>query len=103
MTDAAAFAEDCRRADIIVTPLVAPARCDARLVIDRISLETSGAVMLERNGEAWSVYATRAIGEDRPWSPAPLVRMPHRRPGAAPTIDDPASLPAGDAEPVRLP
>ena len=106
VTDPAAFAEDCRRADIIVTPLVAPARCDARLVIDRISLESSGAVMLERNGDAWSVHPARATGEDRPWSPAPFVRMPHRprlRPGAAPLIDDSASLPTGEAEPVRLP
>ncbi len=106
VTDTAAFAEDCLRADIVVTSLVAPASCGAKLVIDRFSLEMTGAVSLERDGDAWSVRAARAVGEDRPWSPAPLVRMPHRprvRPGAAPATDDPASIPIGEAEPVRLP
>ena len=33
--DAEAFLEDCARADLIVTPLVAPSTCGAELVIDR--------------------------------------------------------------------
>ena len=106
VTDAAAFAEDCRRVDIVVTPLVAPAYCDAKLVIDRMSLESTGAVTLERDRDTWSFRTARAVGEDRPWSPAPVARKPHRprsRPGAMPAVDDPASLPTGEAEPVRLP
>ena len=106
VTDAAAFAEDCRRVEIVVTPLVAPSSCSAKLVIDRVSLETTGAVSLERDGDTWSVHAGRAVGEDRPWSPAPVVRVQHRpriRPGTAPAADDAVSLPTGEAEPVRLP
>ncbi len=106
VTDAAAFVEDCRRADLVVTPLVAPSRCGAKLVIDRVSLETTGAVSLEWDRDAWTVRAARAVGEDRPWSPAPIVRMQHRprmRPGAVPAGDDPVSLPMGDADPVKLP
>ncbi len=36
VTEAAAFAEDCRRARILVTPLVAPEPCAAALVFDRL-------------------------------------------------------------------
>jgi competence protein ComEC len=41
--DAAAFPEDCRRADVVVTPLAAPVDCSAELVIDRARLESHGA------------------------------------------------------------
>ncbi|HSG95580.1 MAG TPA: ComEC/Rec2 family competence protein, partial [Afifellaceae bacterium] len=39
----AAFVEDCRRADIVVTPLHAPDGCAARLVIDSRALARGGA------------------------------------------------------------
>jgi competence protein ComEC len=72
--DAAAFEEDCRRADIIVTPLFAPASCGAELIIDRGSLQTTGALGFVRINGALIPTATRAVGEDRPWSPAPPRR-----------------------------
>jgi competence protein ComEC len=50
--DAAAFPEDCRRAEIIVTPLAAPVDCGAKLVIDRARLDKFGAhaVRMARGG-----------------------------------------------------
>ncbi len=44
VTNARAFAEDCARAAIVITPLVAPQYCEALLVIDRETSETFGAV-----------------------------------------------------------
>ncbi|MGY6647064.1 MAG: ComEC/Rec2 family competence protein [Salinarimonas sp.] len=44
VTDARAFAEDCARAAIIITPLEAPASCAAARVIDQATLREFGAV-----------------------------------------------------------
>ena len=38
-----AFAEECRKASIIVTPLAAPSNCRADLVIDKTALDRFGA------------------------------------------------------------
>ncbi len=69
--DRLAFAEDCGRADIIVTPLFAPPGCAAGIVIDRDQLKQTGALTLSFAGGAAQSRAARAPGEDRPWSPAP--------------------------------
>ena len=106
VSDAAAFAEDCRRATIVVTPLVAPEPCSARVVLDRVALEASGAVALVRRGEAWARREARAAGADRPWSPAPApVRRLERRlpPRPEPAEDAAATGPEGDGEPARSP
>ncbi len=106
VTDAAAFAEDCRRAAIVVTPLVAPEPCAAPVVLDRIALAASGAVALRRGGDGWLRRAARAVGEDRPWSPAPKPRagdQPRARPGADPADDGVPAASAGEPEPVRIP
>ncbi|HEY8032334.1 MAG TPA: ComEC/Rec2 family competence protein [Methylocella sp.] len=67
-----AFAEDCTRADIIVTPRFAPLGCAAAIVIDREKLKVTGALTLAfaKDG-AVQMVAARAADEDRPWSPAP--------------------------------
>lgn len=44
VTDARAFTEDCRRAQIVISPLPAPASCEAVRVIDRTTLSRHGAV-----------------------------------------------------------
>ena len=44
--DTQAFAEDCTRADIIVTPRFAPLGCAANIVIDREKLKQTGALTL---------------------------------------------------------
>ncbi|MGH7756568.1 MAG: ComEC/Rec2 family competence protein, partial [Vulcanimicrobiaceae bacterium] len=70
--DTAAFAEDCTRADIVVTPRFAPIGCAASIVIDRDKLKQTGAVTLSFTKDgAVQMVAARAADEDRPWSPAP--------------------------------
>jgi competence protein ComEC len=66
--DPVAFAEDCRRAEVIVTPLTAPADCRARLVIDGKRLERFGphAVRIGGGKPAFSVTTERSIAP-RPW------------------------------------
>jgi competence protein ComEC len=68
--DRAAFEEDCARAEVVVTPLTAPADC-AALTFDERKLATTGAVGLAWDGTRFVVAADRAALEDRPWSPAP--------------------------------
>ena len=99
VADAEAFEDDCRRADIIVTSLLAPASCGAEVVIDRSTLEQTGALAFQRRNGGWIRVPARATGEDRPWSPAQPLR--HRRP-AEPQPSD-ATAPIGEAEPLRPP
>jgi competence protein ComEC len=71
--DAAAFAEDCRRAQIIVTPLIAPIDCEALLVIDAPKLERLGAHAVRISGRegdfAFSITTERSLFP-RPWQAA---------------------------------
>jgi competence protein ComEC len=69
--DRAAFAEDCTRADIVVTPLFAPLGCAAGIVIDRDTLKKTGALTLTFAKDGVQMRSARAPDEDRPWSPAP--------------------------------
>ncbi|TVR10586.1 MAG: ComEC family competence protein [Salinarimonadaceae bacterium] len=57
--DPRAFAEDCRRADIVISPLRAPADCAAALVVDRRDLAAHGA-MTARFGAAQDASAAYA-------------------------------------------
>ncbi len=66
-----AFAEDCARAAIIVTPLFAPSGCAAGLIIDRDKLRQTGAVTIDIGEHGMQVRSARAADEDRPWSLAP--------------------------------
>ncbi|MGB8278972.1 MAG: ComEC/Rec2 family competence protein [Methylovirgula sp.] len=77
-----AFAEDCLRAAIIVTPLLAPPGCAASLVIDRDRLAETGALTLTGHGQRWQITAARAVDEDRPWSPAPKRRWESATPSS---------------------
>jgi competence protein ComEC len=72
--DRAAFAEDCIRADILVTPLRAPPGCAAALLIDHDRLNETGAMALTVEGNAFRTATARVVGEDRPWSRAPKPR-----------------------------
>jgi competence protein ComEC len=69
--DKAAFAEDCLRADVLVTPLRAPPGCAAALVVDRDKLAETGSLALTTQGDGFAITTARAPGEDRPWSRAP--------------------------------
>lgn len=59
--DRAAFAEDCTRADIIVTPLFAPIGCAAGTVIDRDKLKQTGALMLSFAKDGLQMRGVRAL------------------------------------------
>lgn len=64
---AAAFADDCTRAALIVTLRVAPGDCAAK-VIDRATLRRNGAMALTyRNGQ-FETASARPEGLDRPWT-----------------------------------
>lgn len=86
--DRAAFAEDCARADIIVTPFYAPTGCAAGLVIDREKLKATGALTLSFGKEGVRMRAARAADEDRPWSRAPKRGWGRAAPPPAAKPDD---------------
>ncbi len=81
--DQAAFAEDCLRATVLVTPLFAPRGCAAPIVIDRESLKATGAVTLKVSGDSFVMQTARGAGENRPWSQAPKARWGQAAPKEA--------------------
>jgi competence protein ComEC len=64
-----AFAEDCRRAALVVSTRDAPPGCGG-LVVDRRVWRLSGALALRRSGDGFEITATRPSGYDRPWARA---------------------------------
>ena len=99
--DPSAFAEDCVRAAIVITPLFAPTGCAAKVVIDRESLKQTGAVTLTARADGFQMQSARGQEEDRPWSPA--VKQPWtfrlRAAGARSTADSLQSeAPANQAD-----
>ena len=98
--DASAFAEDCQRAAVIVTPLFAPTACAAKVVIDRSSLKQTGAVTLKTTGEGFRTQSARSPDEDRPWSPAVKQPWSYRvRAGTTSATDAlPPETPASETE-----
>jgi competence protein ComEC len=104
-----ALAEDCARADILVTPLQAPADCAAPIVFDGPRLARDGAVALyldprppdgggdvlretttghrTRDGLPFSVLARVTYETARPWTPRARA-TPVVSPASAPEEDD---------------
>lgn len=64
-----AFAEDCRRAAVVLSQRTAPPDC-AALVVDRPVWQRGGAIALRRVGTTWEVSAAKPAGYDRPWARA---------------------------------
>ncbi|MBV8664162.1 MAG: ComEC/Rec2 family competence protein, partial [Hyphomicrobiales bacterium] len=97
--DRSAFEEDCERAEVLVTPLSAPASCRAQTFDERRLAETCAAG-LSWNGAHFVVATDRSPLEDRPWSPAPKRERSDRvvRPGQGGTKGadpaDPSDEPA---------
>lgn len=93
--DRLAIIEDCRRADVVVTPIPWTAACRARL-IDRMTLQRDGATALIRTRTGWQNHAAQDTG-DRPWN--------RRRPQPAPIPANTAAPPPGEDAPdtERLP
>jgi competence protein ComEC len=98
-----AFAEDCRRAALVVSPREAPADC-AALVIDRPVWRRSGAMALRRIGQGFEITASRPAGYARPWAgtlgqsgeASGEVRSTATRPRARDATPNPEDLEAGD-------
>jgi competence protein ComEC len=64
---AAAFEEDCKNADILITPLEAPAWCRPKgLLIDSRFLKQHGATSITEIGNSLSVASARSTS-GRPW------------------------------------
>ena len=98
--DRRAFAQDCARADIIVSPLPAPSGCAAELVIDIDRLRETGATLLRLVDSQVLPRTARSATENRPWSPAPkreVDRAPNGSPLAPPVRADDA-VEEGDQE-----
>jgi competence protein ComEC len=64
-----AFADDCRRAAVVVTPGNGPAPC-AAIMSDRASRQRTGAMTLRRAGDSFALTPARPPGYDRPWARA---------------------------------
>jgi competence protein ComEC len=64
---AAAFADDCTRAVLIVTLRIAPADC-AAAVLDRATLRSNGAMALTYRNGRFDTASARPEGIDRPWT-----------------------------------
>ena len=89
-----AFEEDCRRAAVVASARVAPRNC-AAMVIDRDTLQQTGAVALRRSGNGFEMTTARPPSYDRPWAQARPSRSrtspstPARTPAdATPRADD---------------
>ena len=93
--DPLAFQEDCVRAEVIVSALIAPAGCKAKFVLDGKALKRLGAVGLTFSDEAgFAMTGDRSTDENRPWSPAPpearderIVRPRYARSHGADPVD----------------
>ncbi len=70
---AEAFAEDCRRAGLIVSQRTAPPAC-AATAIDRTVWLRTGAMALYRVPNGWERAVAYPPGYDRPWARAPASR-----------------------------
>lgn len=105
--DKRAFAEDCRRAAIVISPLAAPPTCRSPLVLDREALAKTGSVAVTLGDGAFVLSAARDLAAVRPWlrRPEPRPRKgagspanPVAGPGAAPGASDSAPI---DLEPLQ--
>jgi competence protein ComEC len=106
LADRRGFDTDCRRADIILSRLTAPAGCGAKLVLDRAFLAGHGATAVRDDPVKPLVQTARTPDDTRPWlARAGPIRAPARtsgkgggpeatgRPSLAPT---PAPIPPSD-------
>ena len=78
-----AFAEDCARADLVITPRIAPQTCAAAFVIDRVYLGRYGATAMRLTHGSPSIAHARGDQRPLPWR---LRTRPetHGTSGAAP-------------------
>jgi competence protein ComEC len=95
-----AFAEDCRRAAIVISRLSAPPGCGAALVIDGPALGERGATAVRLTDAGFAVAGSRHAGEARPWDRAGRSHQPPASSGRRAPLGRTASPEAaGDEEP----
>jgi competence protein ComEC len=90
-----AFAEDCRRAALVVSARTAPPECPT-MAIDRAMRLRSGALALRRNGAGWEITPARPDRYDRPWARTRTTASAaeHTAASPKPTARDAAPKPA---------
>lgn len=83
--------EDCRRADLVVTPIPWSAVCDAKL-IDRMALGRDGATSLVSRVGGWRTLQSERPDAERPWTRrAASAARPVQQQTPAPAVADEAS------------
>lgn len=82
--DRLAIAEDCRRADLVITPIPWSAGCAARL-IDRTALSRDGATALIADGSGWRAHLSEQADANRPWNRKPWQPQVTQPAAAQPT------------------
>jgi competence protein ComEC len=99
---AAAFADDCIRAVLIVTVRAVPADCAAQ-VIDRARLRKAGAMALTWRDGRFEIAAARPEGVDRPWTRRREEGTGRNAPQAAASAAPASRVPAArrDATPLQ--
>jgi competence protein ComEC len=111
--DKRAFLDDCARADVVISRLVAPSSCASAMVLDRRALDQSGATTLTATADGFA-RVTASSFAIRPWtgtkphpSPSPPPAPTSRPridtldpldavPPPAVEIDGPSGVPATD-------
>ena len=93
MKDKRAFAEDCARADILVSRHQAPPGCEALVVIDRRYLAEHGATAIRLTPGWPRIVTVREPGQDPSWR---AILQNH----APPTPDEPKSDDAHQPAPI---
>ena len=94
----AAFAEDCARAAVVVSPRPAPPDC-AALSVDRKIWRENGAIALRLVGDRFEETVARPPGYARPWAPETQASAANTlpvRPAARDATPRPEDLEPGD-------
>ncbi|MEH3120260.1 MAG: ComEC/Rec2 family competence protein [Methylorubrum populi] len=99
VTDARAFAEDCARADILISRLRAPTGCAAPVIADRTFLAARGATAIRLGGAGPEIVTARDAGRSKPWQieartglPTPAA-LPESGSGQGTSAADPSDPP----------
>lgn len=104
VTDKRAFAEDCARAEILISRLRAPPGCAAPLVVDRAFLAERGATAIRLRPAGPDIVTARGAGAAKPWHPQPPAAPPmpaaatDKAPTAGPETADPVDPPPDELQ-----
>ncbi|CAO4145415.1 hypothetical protein LPLAFNJD_LOCUS1935 [Methylorubrum aminovorans] len=103
VTDKRAFAEDCARADILITRMRAPAGCAAPLIADRSFLAARGATAIRLGAAGPDVVTVRGIGPPKPWQPKPVSETTPAAQSPSPSSGDSGAADPSDPPPGETP